>query len=105
MKDFHAFIYASPPGTAVFNAAEMGWSTTDHLMAGAVDLLAVLAWQNTTDAQKTFPRHRPKPIPRPGLGDKAEATEAPLMGGTTASVMTVEEFQRRIAERRASRGN
>lgn len=105
MKDLHAFIYASPPGSAVFNAAEKGWDTNAHLTAGVVDLLAILAWQNTVDAQETFPRHRPKPIPRPDRGDKSETTDAPLMGGMSASVMSVEEFQRRIKERRAARGN
>lgn len=107
--DLHAFIYASPPGSAFFNSAEKGWSTTDHLTAGVVDLLAILAWQNTKDAAENFPRHRPKPIPRPDLdGDKATPTTAPLMsgmGGMAASVMSVEEFQRRIQERREAHGN
>ena len=69
--------------------------------------LAILAWQNTKDATETFPRHRPKPIPRPGDDDKPKPTTASLMGGMggmSASVMPVEEFQRRIQERRASRG-
>ncbi|MDD7813692.1 DUF5361 domain-containing protein [Mycobacterium sp. CSUR Q5927] len=105
LHDLHAFIYASPPGSAFFNAVEKGWSTTDHLVAGLVDLTAILAWQNTADAQQKFPRHRPKPMPRPGDDDKPGATEAPLMGGMSASVMTAEEFQRRIEERRAARGN
>lgn len=103
-KDLHAFIYASPPGSAFFNSVEKGWSTTDHLVAGLVDLTAILAWQNTPDAQQKFPRHRPKPIPRPDYSDE-RPTEAPLMGGMSASVMSAEEFQRRIEERRASRGN
>lgn len=102
-QDLHAFIYSSPPGSAFFNAVEKGWDTTTHLTAAAVDLLAILAWQNTTDAHERFPRKRPKPIPRPDIGDRPELTEAPLMGGMSASVMTVEEFQRRIEERR-SRG-
>lgn len=72
----------------------------------------MLAWQNTEDATETFPKHRPKPVPRPGDEDKPPATSAPLMGGTSASVMSVEEFQRRlvkhqqrIEERRAARGH
>lgn len=70
-------------------------------------MLAILAWQNTTDAQERFPRNRPKPIPRPDLGDKQTPETAPLMsalGGMSASVMPVEEFQKLIEERRA-RGN
>jgi hypothetical protein len=102
----HAFIYSAPPGSAFFNAVEKGWDTTTHLTAAAVDLLAILAWQNTTDAHERFPRKRPKPIPRPDHGDKQTPETAPLMsalGGMSASVMSVEEFQRRIEERR-SRG-
>lgn len=102
--DLHAFIFAAPPGTAIFNSIEKGWTTTDHLTATAVDLLMILAWQNTKDAQEKFPRHRPKPLPRPGDLDKLDAASAPLMGGATATVMSVEEFQRRIQERRANRG-
>ncbi|WP_131810465.1 DUF5361 domain-containing protein [Mycolicibacter heraklionensis] len=105
-KDLHAFIFASPPGSAFFNSVEKGWDTNTHLTAAAVDLLAILAWQNTTDAHERFPRNRPKPIPRPDH-DKQTPETAPLMsalGGMSASVMPVEEFQRRIEERRASRG-
>lgn len=102
--DLHAFIYTAPPGSAIFNAAEKGWDTNAYLIATMVDIGAILAWQNTADAHSKFPRHRPRPIPRPGRGDKPELTDAPLMGGTSASVMSVEEFQRRIEERR-SRGN
>lgn len=105
--DLHAFIYSAQPGTAIFNAAENGWTTTDYRLADVVDLLMILAWQNTADAHSKFPRHRPKPIPRPDFGGKQTPETAPLMsalGGMSASVMTVEEFQRRIEERR-SRGN
>ena len=101
--DLHAFIYASPPGSAFFNAAEKGWDTNAHLAAAAVDLLMVLAWQNTADAHSKPPRNRPKPIPRPDRDGKPDA--APVMGGVNATVMSVEEFQRRIDERRAARGN
>lgn len=107
-KDLHAFIYASPPGSAFFNAVEKGWDTTTHLTAGVVDLLAILAWQNTEDAYSKFPKNRPKPIPRPDRDGKQEQGTARIMsgmGGMPASVMSVEEFQRRIEERRASRGN
>lgn len=105
--DLHAFIFTAPPGSAIFNAVEKGWDTLAHLLAVVIDILAILAWQNTADAHSRFPRHRPKPIPRPGLGDKQAPETAPLMsalGGMSASVMTVDEFQRKLAERR-SRGN
>jgi len=101
--DLHAFIYAAPPGTAIFNAIEQGWATSDHLLAGAVDLLSVLVWQNTADAASSFPRHRPKPISRPGDHERRRATSAPVMGGMSASVMSIEEFQRRIQDRRSAR--
>lgn len=105
-KDLHAFIYASPPASAFFNAVEKGWDTNTHLTAGVVDLLAILAWQNTEDAHSKFPRNRPKPIPRPDReGEKTTPTTTSVMGGMAASVMTVEEFQRRIEERKVARGN
>lgn len=100
--DLYAFIYAAQPSTAIFNSVEMGWSTTDHLLAAVVDLLSVLAWQNTADAHSKPPRNRPKPIPRPDRDGKPDA--ARVMGGVNATVMSVEEFQRRIDERRAARG-
>jgi len=103
--DLHAFIYTAPPGSAIFNAVEKGWDTLAHLLAVVIDILAILAWQNTEDARSKFPRHRPKPIPRPDReGEKATPTSAPVMGGMSATVMSVEEFQKRIEERRA-RGN
>lgn len=105
-RDLHAFVHASPPTSSVFNAVEKGWSTTDYLTALMIDLLAVLAWQNTADGHSRFPRHKPKPIPRPDHGDTTTPEIAPLMGGLggmPASVMSVEEFQARIEERRRRR--
>lgn len=78
-------------------------------------MLHILVWQHTPDAQQKFPRHRPKPRPRPGDENKPEVTVTPLMGGIggmTASVMPVQEFnakvqehRRRVKERRDARGN
>lgn len=95
--DLHAVIYSSPPNTAVFHAVEHGWGTTDYLLAGIVDLLAILAWQNTEDGQNN--RGRPEPIPRPSDKPDTAPTTGLLMDGGVASVMTVGEFLQRRAER------
>lgn len=83
---------------------EKGWDTVAHLLALMVDLTSILAWQNTSDAHEKFPRYKPKPIPRPNDDEKKTET-APVMGGMSATVMPVEEFNRRLRERRLSHGN
>lgn len=92
--DLHAVIFAAPPGTAVFHAFEQGWNTTDYLLALVADGIHDLIWQKTKDGRKN--RKRPKRIPRP----KRETDDGTTSTGLgRVSVMTVEEFERRRAER------
>lgn len=56
------------------NPADDGppWTRADHLLAGIYDTVNILAWQNANEGRKTATK-RPKPLPRPGIGDdKAE---------------------------------
>ena len=92
--DLHAVIFAAPPTTAVFHAFEQGWNTTDYLLALIGDGIHDLIWQKTKDGRKN--RKRPKRIPRP----KREADDGTAPTGLgRVSVMSVEEFERRRAER------
>lgn len=99
--DLHAFIFASPPGTAVFHALEQGWTTTDYLLAHVIDGLRVNNWQRTEGARKKPPRGQPDPFPRPSdlakrqrqVGDTAH------IGTDAASVITLEDYMERRAER------
>lgn len=92
--DLHAVIFAAPPNTAVFHAIEQGWNTADYLLALAADALHDLIWQQTKDGRKN--RKRPKRIPRP----KREADDGTASTGLgRVTVMPVEEFERRRAER------
>lgn len=86
-----AFTVYAPPGTAVFQKVNQGWTVNDHLQAQAIDALNLLVWSKTVDAQEKSPRHKPEPIPRPGM-DVAE--EQP------SNVMTVEEYMKRLEERK-----
>lgn len=49
---------------------ESAWDTQTYLAAGTVDLLRMLVWMKTKDAQKG--RNRPEPLPRPGDKPKQE---------------------------------
>lgn len=80
----------APPGTAVFQKVNQGWTINDHLQAQAIDALHTLVWSKTADAQEKHPKYRPKPIPRPGMAEPVQ--EQPSM--------TVGEYQKRLAERR-----
>ena len=96
--DLHAFIFAAPPGSAVFHAVELGWGTTDHLLAHVIDTLAVANWQRTEDATKKQPRHAPKRYTRPGEEpDNSSGTSS--VGGAPATVTTVGNFMAVRAER------
>jgi hypothetical protein len=59
---------------------EVAWAVTDHLLAGVVDYLALIAWLNS-DTKKN---DRPEPIKRPG-----QKTQEPL-----GTAVPVSEFQR-----------
>ena len=92
--DLHAVIFASPPNTAVFHAFEQGWDTNSYLLALIADAEHDRIWQNTKDGRKN--RRRPKRLPRP----KREANDGTASTGLgRVTVMTVEEFEARRAER------
>lgn len=100
--DLYAFIFAAPPGSAVFHAVEKGWTTADYLLAHVIDALKINNWQRTDGARKQPPRNFPDPFPRPG--DKPEQTAHQIgdtvsVGGANATVTTVGEFLQRRAER------
>jgi hypothetical protein len=86
--DLHAIIYAAPPNTALFHAAEQGWTTTDYLLAIIGDGIHDLIWQKTKDGSKN--RRRPKRLERPKR-ESADGTTSSGLG--RVSVMTVEEFE------------
>lgn len=99
--DLYAFIFASPPGTAVFHALEKGWTTSDYLLAHVIDGLRINNWQRTEGATKKPPRGVPDPFPRPQDSDKRDASvgDVAQVGDSVATVTTVEDFIARRAER------
>lgn len=101
--DLFAFIFAAPPGTAVFHALERGWTTSDYLLAHVIDGLRINNWQRTEGATKRPPRGVPEPFPRPGdddnkTGDR-QIGDPVSVGTSTATVTTVGDFMARRAER------
>lgn len=59
--------------SALNRALDPDWywrAVEPNLLAAAVDMLRILAWQQTKDGQKN--RKQPKPIPRPGVGPKKD---------------------------------
>lgn len=86
---FVSLVVHAPPGTAVFHETNQGWTINDHLQAQVIDALNILVWMKTEDAHKKNPRHRPKPIPRPGMAN----TPAPP---AEHAVMTVGDYLERI---------
>lgn len=99
--DLYAFIFASPPNTAVFHAFEKGWTTSDYLLAHLIDGVRITNWQRTEGATKRPPRNIPEPFPRPGTAtkDTAEVGDVVSVGNASATVTTVSEFLRLRAER------
>lgn len=97
-------IFAAQPGTAVFHAFEKGWTTGDYLAANMVDALAMSLWMKTEDAQQRFPRHRPKPVPRPTWDEDAGSRVGQVveLGVGSATVTTVGEFMARREARQAA---
>jgi Family of unknown function (DUF5361) len=87
MDQFIPFVVYSPPGTAVYYVTHKGWSVTDHLLADLVDLTATLLWAKTKDAHQKVPRHKPKPIDRPGKAAARRKREG--------QPMTVSEYTKR----------
>lgn len=100
--DLYAFIFASPPGTAVFHAFEKGWTTTDYLLAHVIDGIRINNWQRTAGAQKKPPRNIPEPMPRPNdptSKTDAEVGDTVAIGASTATVSTIGDFTAKRAER------
>lgn len=98
--DLYAFIFASPPGTAVFHSLEKGWTTTDYLLAHVIDGIRVNNWQRTEGATKKPPRGIPDPFPRPAEDKRETAVgDTAHVGDTAATVTTVEDFLSKRTER------
>lgn len=99
--DLYAFIFAAPPGTAVFHAVEKGWTTTDYLLAHVIDGVRINNWQRTEAATKKPPRNIPEPFPRPGDddGEPKQVGDTAHVGSAPATVTTLGEFMARRAER------
>jgi len=69
------------PDSALSRALDPDWhwrTIEPNLLAAVVDILRIMAWQNTKDGSKN--RRRPKPVPRPGVGPKKDpnAMSAPV---------------------------
>lgn len=101
--DLYAFIFAAPPGTAIFHAVEQGWTTTDYMLAHVIDGLRVNNWQRTEGARRRPPRNAPDPFPRPGERSRTapEVGDTSRVGVAAATVTTIEDFEARRAEREA----
>jgi Family of unknown function (DUF5361) len=91
IDQFASFVAYAPPGTALFHQRNRGWSTSDYLAAQMIDALHYLVWMETDDARKKNPKHRPVPIPRPGI--VTPSPQADDDGGH--QTMTVAEYTRR----------
>lgn len=71
-RDVWAVMMTLPRTSATARAIigpDADWSLTDHLLASAVDLLAV------ANRQRAGRGPKPKPIPRPGVGPKVDKFE------------------------------
>lgn len=72
-SDLVQFISALPidsPVLSLIDNENYGWSLTNLLLANIVDSQNWLVWAKTQDAEKKFPKNKPKPIPRPGVTEK-----------------------------------
>lgn len=85
-------IFAAPPGTAIYNAVEKGWTVSDHKLTDLVDLTKWLIWLQSKDGQegKNRPEREPRPTDKPVVEPKVAAA-----GESIASVMSIAEFDRR----------
>ncbi|AOQ28882.1 tail assembly chaperone [Mycobacterium phage Thyatira] len=98
--DLYAFIFAAPPGTAVFHAVEKGWLTTDYLLAHLIDAQRINNWQATEGAQANPPRNVPEPFPRPGDEERKRNDRGVVSAGLHAATKTtVGKFLAMRAER------
>lgn len=66
-RDLLVIVHQSPRESAIGSvlAPESRWGLQEQLLAAVLDVLMILAWQNTADAQEGL--NRPEPLPRPGV--------------------------------------
>ena len=76
------------------------WGVQEHLAAIQADHLRLLAWMKTKDASKKRPKHRPDPIPRPGIAEKQREVEGRFKDLAPAS--SLEELKRKLAMPRSA---
>lgn len=99
-NDLYAFIFAAPPGTAIYHAVERGWTTSDYLLAHVIDGVRIANWQRTEGATKKPPRNVPDPFPRPGTDTTPKQVgDTTQVGNAPATVTTLADFMERRAER------
>ena len=75
-RDLQVIVSESGRNSALFRAMHpklYSWDDTALLLASAVDALNWLVWSKTKDGKKN--RNHPKPIPRPGVEEKAKRTK------------------------------
>ncbi|MFC8504888.1 hypothetical protein ACFT6Z_00910 [Streptomyces sp. NPDC057131] len=72
------------------------WSVTDHLLAAAIDHLAVSNWMfaSVNTSEDDDPPEPPKPVPRPGYADEedGEPDSAEDSGEEAVSVGALARF-------------
>jgi hypothetical protein len=79
VSTFVAFTGHAPPNSSLYHERSEGWTVTDHLLAQVIDALNKLVWFKTKDAQSETPKHRPDPVPRPGMKiAKPDSGEKPM---------------------------
>ena len=84
----------------MFHALEQGWTTSDYLLAHVIDGIRVNNWQRTEGARKRPARGQPDPFPRPAdMAKQKQVGDTANIGDSAASVITLEDFMARRAER------
>lgn len=70
-RDLHVIVQNLPRESALARAMhgkDVLWGLSEHLLAEAIDVLALANWQRSNAGKRT-PGPKPKPIPRPGKSD------------------------------------
>lgn len=95
-RDLWLIVEHSPRSSALARATlgpDVIWGLHEHLLAGIADELRWLHWAKTKDAGKAK-NPAPARIPRPGVRSDAKKLRI-------GEAMTIEEFERRYAEKLA----
>jgi hypothetical protein len=74
-RDLFVIVRQLPESSALARAIagpDGEWGLQEQLLAGVLDKVRVLVWQNTADGHKGL--RQPPPIPRPGVAPPAEIT-------------------------------